>query len=145
MEYRPLEGFVFAVTPFNYTAIGGNLPTAPALLGNTIVWKPAGTAMLSAYYTMRLLQEAGLPDGVINLVYGPGQEIGDAALASRDLAGVHFTGSSARQAARTSSSPIRRRAPRRSPPRSSAAPSSTRARSARPPPGSTRPPTSGLS
>jgi 1-pyrroline-5-carboxylate dehydrogenase len=95
MEYRPLEGFVFAVTPFNFTAIGGNLPTAPALLGNTVVWKPAGTAMLSAYYTMRLLQEAGLPDGVINLVYGPGQEIGDAALASPDLAGVHFTGSTA--------------------------------------------------
>jgi 1-pyrroline-5-carboxylate dehydrogenase len=93
MEYRPLEGFVFAVTPFNFTAIGGNLPTAPALLGNTIVWKPAGTAMLSAYYTMRLLQEAGLPDGVINLVYGSGKEIGDAALGSRDLAGVHFTGS----------------------------------------------------
>jgi 1-pyrroline-5-carboxylate dehydrogenase len=93
MEYRPLEGFVFAVTPFNFTAIGGNLPTAPALLGNTVVWKPAGTAMLSAYYTMRLLQEAGLPDGVINLVYGSGKEIGDAALGSRDLAGVHFTGS----------------------------------------------------
>jgi 1-pyrroline-5-carboxylate dehydrogenase len=93
MEYRPLEGFVFAVTPFNFTAIGGNLPTAPALLGNTVVWKPAGTAMLSAHYTMRLLQEAGLPDGVINLVYGPGQEIGNAALASPDLAGVHFTGS----------------------------------------------------
>jgi 1-pyrroline-5-carboxylate dehydrogenase len=93
MEYRPLEGFVFAVTPFNFTAIGGNLPTAPALLGNTVVWKPAGTAMLSAYYTMRLLQEAGLPAGVINLVYGPGQEIGDAALGSGDLAGVHFTGS----------------------------------------------------
>jgi 1-pyrroline-5-carboxylate dehydrogenase len=95
MEYRPLEGFVFAVTPFNFTAIGGNLPTAPALLGNTVVWKPAGTAMLSAYYTMRLLQEAGLPDGVINLVYGPGKEVGDAALGSRDLAGVHFTGSTA--------------------------------------------------
>ncbi len=95
MEYRPLEGFVFAVTPFNFTAIGGNLPTAPALLGNTVVWKPAGTAMLSAHYTMRLLQEAGLPDGVINLVYGPGKEIGDAALGSRDLAGVHFTGSTA--------------------------------------------------
>jgi 1-pyrroline-5-carboxylate dehydrogenase len=93
MEYRPLEGFVFAVTPFNFTAIGGNLPTAPALLGNTVVWKPAGTAMLSAYYTMRLLQEAGLPDGVINLVYGSGKEIGDVALASPDLAGVHFTGS----------------------------------------------------
>jgi 1-pyrroline-5-carboxylate dehydrogenase len=95
MEYRPLEGFVFAVTPFNFTAIGGNLPTAPALLGNTVVWKPAGTAMLSAYYTMRLLQEAGLPDGVINLVYGPGKEIGDAGLGSQDLAGVHFTGSTA--------------------------------------------------
>jgi 1-pyrroline-5-carboxylate dehydrogenase len=95
MEYRPLEGYVFAVTPFNFTAIGGNLPTAPALLGNTVVWKPAGTAMLSAYYTMRILQEAGLPDGVINLVYGPGQQIGDAALASPDLAGVHFTGSTA--------------------------------------------------
>jgi 1-pyrroline-5-carboxylate dehydrogenase len=93
MEYRPLEGFVFAVTPFNFTAIGGNLPTAPALLGNTIVWKPAGTAALSAYYTMRLLQEAGLPEGVINLVYGPGKTIGDVALASPDLAGVHFTGS----------------------------------------------------
>jgi 1-pyrroline-5-carboxylate dehydrogenase len=93
MEYRPLEGFVFAVTPFNFTAIGGNLPTAPALLGNTVVWKPAGTAMLSAHYVMRVLQEAGLPDGVINLVYGPGKEIGDAALGSPDLAGVHFTGS----------------------------------------------------
>jgi 1-pyrroline-5-carboxylate dehydrogenase len=95
MEYRPLEGFVFAVTPFNFTAIGGNLPTAPALLGNTVVWKPAGTAMLSSYYIMRLLQEAGLPDGVVNLVYGPGKEIGDAALSSPDLAGVHFTGSTA--------------------------------------------------
>ena len=93
MEYRPLEGFVFAVTPFNFTAIGGNLPTAPALMGNTSVWKPAGTAMLSAYYIMKLLQEAGLPDGVVNLVYGSGKEIGDAALASPDLAGVHFTGS----------------------------------------------------
>src|SRR3954452_11009598 len=93
MEYRPLEGFVFAVTPFNFTAIGGNLPTAPALMGNTCVWKPAGTAMLSAYYTMRLLQEAGLPDGVVNLVYGSGREIGEAALASPALARVHFTAS----------------------------------------------------
>jgi 1-pyrroline-5-carboxylate dehydrogenase len=93
MEYRPLEGFVFAITPFNFTAIGGNLPTAPALMGNTAVWKPAGTAMLSAYYIMRLLQEAGLPDGVVNLVYGPGKTIGDAALASPDLTGIHFTGS----------------------------------------------------
>jgi 1-pyrroline-5-carboxylate dehydrogenase len=95
MEYRPLEGFVFAVTPFNFTAIAGNLPTSPALMGNTVVWKPAGTAMLSAYYVMRLLQEAGLPDGVVNLVYGSGKEIGDAALGSEYLAGVHFTGSTA--------------------------------------------------
>jgi 1-pyrroline-5-carboxylate dehydrogenase len=93
MEYRPLEGFVFAVTPFNFTAIAGNLPTAPALMGDTVVWKPATTAMVSAYWVMRLLQEAGLPDGVINLVYGPGAEIGNAALASEHLAGVHFTGS----------------------------------------------------
>ncbi len=93
MEYRPLEGFVLAVSPFNFTAIGGNLTGAPALMGDTVLWKPASTAMLSAYYTMRIFQEAGLPDGVINLVYGSGKEIGDAALASRDLAGVHFTGS----------------------------------------------------
>jgi 1-pyrroline-5-carboxylate dehydrogenase len=93
MEYRPLEGFVFAVTPFNFTAIAGNLPTSPALMGNTVVWKPASTAAVSAHYLMRLLQEAGLPDGVINLVYGAGAEIGDAALASPELAGVHFTGS----------------------------------------------------
>jgi 1-pyrroline-5-carboxylate dehydrogenase len=92
-DHRPLEGFVYAVTPFNFTAIAGNLPTAPALMGNTVVWKPAGTAMLSAYYLMRLLQEAGLPDGVINLVYGSGAEIGDAALSSPHLAGIHFTGS----------------------------------------------------
>jgi 1-pyrroline-5-carboxylate dehydrogenase len=93
MEYRPLEGFVFAITPFNFTAIGGNLPTAPALVGDTVVWKPAATASLSAYYTMRLLQEAGLPDGVVNLVYGPAAEIANAALMNEHLAGVHFTGS----------------------------------------------------
>jgi len=93
MEYRPLEGFVFAVTPFNFTAIGANLPTSAALMGNTVVWKPASTAALSAHYVMKLLQAAGLPDGVINLVYGSGAEIGDAALTSPDLAGVHFTGS----------------------------------------------------
>src|SRR4051794_10115570 len=93
MEYRPLEGFVFAVSPFNFTAIAGNLTSSPALMGNTIVWKPAGTAMLSAYHLMRLFQEAGLPDGVINLVYGGGATIGDAALASPHLAGIHFTGS----------------------------------------------------
>ncbi len=95
LEYRPLEGFVFAVTPFNFTSIAGNLPTSPALMGNTVVWKPASTAAYSAYFIMRLLQEAGLPDGVVNLVYGSGAEIGDAALASPDLAGVHFTGSTA--------------------------------------------------
>ncbi|MDQ3085887.1 MAG: L-glutamate gamma-semialdehyde dehydrogenase [Actinomycetota bacterium] len=93
MEYRPLEGFVFAVSPFNFTAIGGNLSSAPALMGNTIVWKPASTASLSAYYLMRLLQAAGLPDGVINLVHGSGATIGNAALASPELAGIHFTGS----------------------------------------------------
>ena len=93
MEYRPLEGFVFAVSPFNFTAIGGNLTASPALMGNTVVWKPASTAALSAYYTMRLLQAAGLPDGVINLVFGPGAAIGETALASPELAGIHFTGS----------------------------------------------------
>jgi 1-pyrroline-5-carboxylate dehydrogenase len=93
MEYRPLEGFVLAVSPFNFTAIGANLTTSPALMGNTVVWKPATTAALSAWYTLRLLEEAGLPPGVINLVYGPGATIGEAALASPELAGVHFTGS----------------------------------------------------
>jgi 1-pyrroline-5-carboxylate dehydrogenase len=93
MEYRPLEGFVFAVSPFNFTAIAANLTSSPALMGNVVVWKPAGTAMLSAYYLMRLFQEAGLPDGVINLVYGPGATIGDAALSNPHLAGIHFTGS----------------------------------------------------
>jgi 1-pyrroline-5-carboxylate dehydrogenase len=95
LEYRPLEGFVFAVSPFNFTSIAGNLPTSPALMGNTVVWKPASTSAYSAYFIMRLLEEAGLPDGVINLVYGPGGVIGKAALASPELAGVHFTGSTA--------------------------------------------------
>ena len=93
MEYRPLEGFVFAVTPFNFTAIAGNLPTSAALMGNTVVWKPASTAAYSAHFLMQLYEEAGLPPGVINLVYGSGSEIGDPVLASPDLAGVHFTGS----------------------------------------------------
>jgi 1-pyrroline-5-carboxylate dehydrogenase len=95
IEYRPLEGFVFAVSPFNFTAIAGNLPSSTALMGNVVLWKPASTAMLSAYYLMRLWQEAGLPDGVINMLPGSGAVIGDAALASRDLAGIHFTGSTA--------------------------------------------------
>jgi 1-pyrroline-5-carboxylate dehydrogenase len=93
MEYRPLEGFVLAVSPFNFTAIGGNLSSSPALMGNTVVWKPASTATVSAYYLMRLLQAAGLPDGVINLVYGSGATIGNTALGSPELAGIHFTGS----------------------------------------------------
>jgi 1-pyrroline-5-carboxylate dehydrogenase len=95
LEYRPLEGFVFAVSPFNFTAIGGNLTSSPALMGNTVLWKPASTAALSAYYTMRLFTEAGLPDGVVNLVYGRGSAVGDPVLASPDLAGIHFTGSTA--------------------------------------------------
>jgi len=95
LEYRPLEGFVFAVTPFNFTAIGGNLPTSVALMGNTVVWKPASTAAYSAYFLMKLYEEAGLPPGVINLVSGSGAEIGDPALASPHLAGIHFTGSTA--------------------------------------------------
>ena len=93
LEYRPLEGFVLAISPFNFTAIGANLTTSPALMGNTVVWKPASTQALSAWYTMRLLEEAGLPPGVINLVFGPGAELADAALSSPELAGVHFTGS----------------------------------------------------
>jgi 1-pyrroline-5-carboxylate dehydrogenase len=95
LEYRPLEGFVFAVTPFNFTSIAGNLPTSAALMGNTVLWKPASTASYSAWFLMQLLAEAGLPPGVINLVYGDGASIGDPALASRDLAGIHFTGSTA--------------------------------------------------
>src|SRR6185437_11530907 len=95
LEYRPLEGFVFAVSPFNFTAIGGNLTSSAALMGNSVIWKPASTAALSAYYTMRLFQEAGLPDGVVNLVYGRGSAVGDPVLASPDLAGIHFTGSTA--------------------------------------------------
>ena len=93
LEYRPLEGFVFAVTPFNFTAIAGNLPAAAALMGNTVVWKPASTAAVSAHFVMKLWEEAGLPPGVINLVYGSGAAVGDPALASEHLAGIHFTGS----------------------------------------------------
>ncbi len=93
VDYRPLEGFVFAVTPFNFTSIAGNLPTAPALMGNTVLWKPASTAVLSGYYVMKVLEEAGLPPGVINFVPGRGREVGDPVLASPDFAGLHFTGS----------------------------------------------------
>jgi 1-pyrroline-5-carboxylate dehydrogenase len=95
LEYRALEGFVYAVSPFNFTAIGGNLSAAPALMGNTVVWKPASSAMLSNFYVMRLFEAAGLPAGVINFLPGDAAAISDAVLASPDLAGVHFTGSTA--------------------------------------------------
>ena len=93
LEYRALEGFVYAVTPFNFTSIAANLPTAPALMGNTVVWKPASSAMFSAHYLMQLLEEAGLPPGVINFVAGDAAMISNVLLSHRDLAGVHFTGS----------------------------------------------------
>ncbi|MBY6707635.1 L-glutamate gamma-semialdehyde dehydrogenase [Rhodococcus sp. BP-241] len=93
VEYRPLEGFVYAITPFNFTAIAGNLPTAPALMGNTVLWKPSPTQAVAAYLTMQLLEAAGLPPGVINLVLGDGPLVSEVALADRRLAGIHFTGS----------------------------------------------------
>ncbi|HPC35426.1 MAG TPA: L-glutamate gamma-semialdehyde dehydrogenase [Candidatus Marinimicrobia bacterium] len=95
LEQRPLEGFIFAVTPFNFTSIAGNLPTSPAIMGNTVLWKPASSAVLSAYYFMKLLQEAGLPDGVINFIPGAGRNVGPNVLTNPLLAGVHFTGSTA--------------------------------------------------
>ncbi|MBI2712259.1 MAG: L-glutamate gamma-semialdehyde dehydrogenase [Bdellovibrio sp.] len=95
VEYRPLEGFIASITPFNFTAIAGNLGCAPAMLGNTVVWKPSDTQMLSAYYTMLLLKEAGVPDGVINLVPADGPLFGQTVLPMKDLAGIHFTGSTA--------------------------------------------------
>ncbi|MDG3014445.1 L-glutamate gamma-semialdehyde dehydrogenase [Speluncibacter jeojiensis] len=94
LDHRPLEGFVYAITPFNFTSIAGNLPTAPALMGNTVVWKPSPTQTLAATLTMDLLREAGLPDGVINLTTGTGIAVSDVALTHPDLAGIHFTGSS---------------------------------------------------
>ena len=93
LDHRPLEGFVYAITPFNFTAIAGNLPTAPALMGNVVVWKPSTTQGLAAHWTMRLLEEAGLPPGVINQVQGHGKLVSDVVLPHRDLAGIHFTGS----------------------------------------------------
>ncbi|GAB4335194.1 MAG: L-glutamate gamma-semialdehyde dehydrogenase [Calditrichia bacterium] len=95
MEYRPLEGFVFAVTPFNFTSIAGNLPSAPAIVGNVALWKPASSAVFSAYYIMKLFQEAGLPDGVINFIPGSGASVGTPVMNSPELAGIHFTGSTA--------------------------------------------------
>jgi 1-pyrroline-5-carboxylate dehydrogenase len=95
LDYRPLEGFVFAVTPFNFTAIAGNLPSAPAMLGNTVLWKPASTAVYSAWILMETFMQAGLPPGVINFLPGPGSQVGNPVLASPHLAGIHFTGSTA--------------------------------------------------
>ncbi len=95
MDHRPLEGFVYAITPFNFTAIGANLPTAPALMGNVVVWKPSETQLLSAHYTLRLLEAAGLPAGVINLLTGDGLAVSEVVLPHPDLAGIHFTGSTA--------------------------------------------------
>jgi 1-pyrroline-5-carboxylate dehydrogenase len=93
IDYRPLEGFVYAITPFNFTAIAGNLPTSPALLGNVVIWKPSPTQQYAAHFLLRLLEEAGLPPGVINMLPGDGLEVSDVALRHRDLAGIHFTGS----------------------------------------------------
>jgi 1-pyrroline-5-carboxylate dehydrogenase len=95
LDHRPLEGFVYAITPFNFTAIGGNLPTAPALMGNAVIWKPAATAMLSNWYFFKLLEEAGLPPGVINFLPGDPIEVSNTLLADQRLAGIHFTGSTA--------------------------------------------------
>jgi len=95
IEHRPLEGFVFSVSPFNFTSIGANLPTAPALMGNVVLWKPASSAVFPAYYLMKLFQEAGIPDGVINFIPGPGSKVGPTVLPNTDLAGIHFTGSTA--------------------------------------------------
>jgi 1-pyrroline-5-carboxylate dehydrogenase len=95
MDHRPLEGFIYAITPFNFTAIGGNLPTAPALMGNAVVWKPASSAMLSNWHFFKLLEEAGLPPGVINFLPGNAVEVSETLLADRRLAGIHFTGSTA--------------------------------------------------
>jgi 1-pyrroline-5-carboxylate dehydrogenase len=94
-DHRPLEGFVYAITPFNFTAIAGNLPSAPALMGNTVIWKPSPTQQLAAHWTMRLFEAAGLPPGVINMVTGDGLAVSDVVLADPDLAGIHFTGSTA--------------------------------------------------
>src|SRR6201996_6277571 len=94
-DYRPLDGFIYAITPFNFTSIAANLPTAPALMGNTVVWKPSVTQTLSAYLTMQLLEAAGLPPGVVNMVTGDGLAVSEVALADPRLAGIHFTGSTA--------------------------------------------------
>ncbi len=95
IDYRPLEGFIFAVTPFNFTSIAGNLPSAPALMGNTVLWKPASSSVFSGYYLMKLFEAAGLPPGVINFIPGKGSQVGPNVMPHKDLAGIHFTGSTA--------------------------------------------------
>jgi 1-pyrroline-5-carboxylate dehydrogenase len=95
VDHRPLEGFIFAVTPFNFTSIAGNLPTSPAMMGNTVLWKPASSAVYSAWFVLQMLEEAGLPKGVINFVPGSGAQVGDPVMANPNLAGIHFTGSTA--------------------------------------------------
>src|SRR5438309_5433517 len=92
VEHRPLEGFVFAITPFNFTSIAGNLPTSAAIMGNTVVWKPSHTQIYSAWVIMDVLREAGLPDGVINLIYASGAETGNIIFSHPDFGGIHFTG-----------------------------------------------------
>jgi len=93
VQYRPLEGFVFAITPFNFTSIAGNLPTSAALMGNVVLWKPASSSVYSGYFLMKMFQEAGLPDGVINFIPGSGGQVGNPVMESKHLAGIHFTGS----------------------------------------------------
>ena len=93
IDHRPLEGFIYAISPFNFTAIGGNLTTSAALMGNVVIWKPSTTGVLAAYYVMKLLEEAGMPPGVINFIPGKASRISDVLLSSPDLAGIHFTGS----------------------------------------------------
>jgi 1-pyrroline-5-carboxylate dehydrogenase len=92
-DHRPLEGFIFAVTPFNFVSINGNLPTAPAMMGNVVVWKPASTAIYTSHFIMKILRQAGLPDGVINMIFARGSAVGDTVLKNPNLAGIHFTGS----------------------------------------------------
>jgi 1-pyrroline-5-carboxylate dehydrogenase len=95
LDFRPLEGFVFAVTPFNFVSIAGNLPSSPAIMSNTVIWKPASSVVYTAYFIMKILREAGLPDGVINMITARGADVGEVILKNRDLAGIHFTGSTA--------------------------------------------------
>ncbi|RME27064.1 MAG: aldehyde dehydrogenase family protein, partial [Candidatus Zixiibacteriota bacterium] len=95
LDHRPLEGFIFAVTPFNFVSINGNLPTAPAMMGNVSVWKPASNAAYTSHFVMKILLEAGLPAGVVNMLFAPGAAIGDTVLKNPNLAGIHFTGSTA--------------------------------------------------